>query len=128
MDEKHVTGGDVERSVSESNVGAVHAADIDQRILKHSHDADEAMKAFTEAHGEVAELDEETNRRLLRKIDWHLMPIMCAVYGLNYLDKTTISYASVMGMKTDIGLVGDDYQWLGERRLLAILPYWLYGI
>lgn len=39
---------------------------------------------------------------------------MCVVYGLNYLDKTTLSYASVMGMKKDIGLVGDDYQWLGS--------------
>lgn len=40
--------------------------------------------------------------------------IMCIVYGLNYLDKTTISYASVMGIKGDINLVGDDYQWLGS--------------
>lgn len=40
--------------------------------------------------------------------------IMCIVYGLNYLDKTTISYASVMGIQDDIGLVGDNYQWLGS--------------
>lgn len=40
--------------------------------------------------------------------------IMCVVYGLNYLDKTTLSYASIMGLKQDIGLVGDNYQWLGS--------------
>lgn len=28
--------------------------------------------------------------------------------------ETTISYASVMGMKKDLRLVGDDYQWLGS--------------
>jgi len=39
---------------------------------------------------------------------------MCIVYGLNYLDKTTISYASVMGIQQDIGLVNDNYQWLGS--------------
>jgi hypothetical protein len=83
-----------------------------QRILAHSHDADEAMKAF-EA-GEVIEIDEATNKRLLRIIDWHLLPLLCVVYGLNYLDKTTLSYASIMGIKKDIGLVGDDYQWLGQ--------------
>lgn len=82
-----------------------------QRVLEHSHDADEAMKAF-EA-GEIIEIDEATNKRLLRIIDWHLLPLMCTVYGLNYLDKTTLSYASIMGIKTDIGLIGDDYQWLG---------------
>lgn len=39
---------------------------------------------------------------------------MCLVYGLNYLDKTTISYASVMGIQKDINLKGDDYQWLSS--------------
>jgi len=65
---------------------------------------------------------------------------MCVVYGLNYLDKTTISYASVMGMKKDIGLVGNDYQWLGSmfyfgyiaweyptNRLLQRLPIGKYS-
>jgi hypothetical protein len=44
---------------------------------------------------------------------------MCIVYGLNYLDKTTLSYASVMGIsepktKGGIDLVGDQYNWLGS--------------
>ena len=41
------------------------------------------------------------------------------VYGLNYLDKTTLSYASIMGIKKDIHLVGDNYQWLGFVLLLC---------
>ena len=87
------------------------SADV-EKVIAHSHDADEAMKAF--ASGEIIEIDEATNKRLLRTIDWHLMPIMCIVYGINYLDKTTISYASIMGLKTDLHLVGDNYQWLGK--------------
>ena len=82
-----------------------------QKILAHSHDADEAMKAFV--NGEVVEIDHATNKRLLRIIDFRMMPLMCVIYGMNYLDKTTLSYASIMGIKTDIHLVGDDYQWLG---------------
>ncbi|KKY29234.1 putative mfs allantoate [Phaeomoniella chlamydospora] len=72
-------------------------------ILEHSHDADEAMKAFEGRQGHI-EIDEATNKRLLRLIDWHLMPILCCVYGLNFLDKTTLSYASIMGIKDDIHL------------------------
>lgn len=49
------------------------SADV-EKIIKHSHDADEAMKAFAE--GEIVDIDEATNKRLLRIIDWHLMPIM----------------------------------------------------
>lgn len=48
---------------------------VTKQILKHSHDADAAMKAFEGREGEVIQIDEETNRRLLRKIDWNLMPV-----------------------------------------------------
>jgi len=53
------------------------------------------MRAFANNHGVSLEIDEATNRRLLRTIDWHLLPVMCIVYGLNYLDKTTISVSVI---------------------------------
>ena len=62
---------------------------VDPKLEKHAHDADEAMKAM---EGESVTIDEETNKRLLRIIDWHLMPIMCFVYGMNYLDSTAREY------------------------------------
>jgi ACS family allantoate permease-like MFS transporter len=92
-----------------------------EKILKHSHDADEAMKAFKS--GEIIEIDQATNKRLLKIIDRNLIPLMCIVYGLNYLDKTTLSYASVMGIKKDIHLVGDDYQWLGSMFYFGYLAW-----
>lgn len=122
---------------------------IDEKLLKHSHDADAAMKAYEGLDGQVLELTEEKRKALLRKIDWHLMPIMCVVYGLNYLDKTTLSYASIMGLKlppsenklkSGINLTGDQYQWLGSMfyfgylaweyptsRLLQVLPLGKYS-
>ncbi|KAI9036395.1 allantoate permease family MFS transporter [Aspergillus affinis] len=113
---------------------------VDPSLEKHAHDADEAMKAIQELQGESITLDAETNKRLLRIIDWHMMPIMCFVYGMNYLDKTTLSYASVMGLKPDLGLEGDQYQWLGSlfyfgylaweyptNRLLQLLPLGKYS-
>jgi ACS family allantoate permease-like MFS transporter len=78
----------------EKPVGASSAVDVEKvravnpTLEKHAHDADEAMKAFDGFQGEAIELDEATNRRLLRTIDWHMMPIMCFVYGMNYLDST----------------------------------------
>jgi len=45
-----------------------------EQILKHSHDADAALAAFQSYKGQVLEIDEATNKRLLRKIDWNLMP------------------------------------------------------
>lgn len=105
---------------------------VAEKILEHSHDADAALKAFASYEGSVIEIDKETNKRLLRKIDWHLMPVMCIVYGLNFLDKTTISYASVMGiklphsdnkLKSGINLTGDQYSWLGSMFYFGYLAW-----
>jgi ACS family allantoate permease-like MFS transporter len=72
-------------------------------VLKHadSNDADEALKIIQA--GETIILTPQDEKRLLRKIDLHIMPLLCLVYGLNYLDKTSISYASIMGFK--VGLI-----------------------
>lgn len=39
---------------------------------------------------------------------------------LNFLDKTCISYASVMGLKKDLGLQGQQYSWLGKFSVESI--------
>ncbi|KAJ6014974.1 hypothetical protein N7540_009565 [Penicillium herquei] len=109
---------DVEKSIDVSKQGHV-----DPTLEKHAHDADEAMKVLDELHGETIELDESTNRRLLKIIDWHMMPIMCCIYGMNYLDKTTLSYASIMGIKTDLNLARDQYQWLSSLFYFGYLAW-----
>jgi ACS family allantoate permease-like MFS transporter len=108
----------VDISEKRASISSTQAA---KKILEHSNDADEAMKAYV--NGEVVEIDEATNKRLLRIIDWHLMPLLCLIYGLNYLDKTTLSYASIMGIKTDINLVGDGYQWLSSMFYFGYLAW-----
>lgn len=62
-------------ALAHAKEGDRHASVVAQNILKHSHDADAAFKAFADHQGAVLEIDEATNRRLLRKIDWHLMPV-----------------------------------------------------
>jgi hypothetical protein len=75
-----------EEHVQGSGEHKVKAADV---LRKASGiDGDEALKALELEEGEVITIDEETNRRLLRKIDWHVMPLLCVIYGLQYLDST----------------------------------------
>jgi ACS family allantoate permease-like MFS transporter len=49
--------------------------------------------------------------------------MLCVVYGLNFLDKTTLSYASIMGLQKDIGLKGDNYQWLGSMFYIGYIAW-----
>ncbi|KAF8855620.1 MFS general substrate transporter [Acephala macrosclerotiorum] len=61
-------------------------------------------------HGRV-EYTPEEEAAVRWKIDLCLMPILAITFGLQYLDKVTISYAAVYGMRTDLHLVGTHYPW-----------------
>lgn len=46
-----------------------------------------------------------------------------AVYFLQSLDKTALSYAAVFGLIEDTNLVGDEYSWLGAIVYVAQLVW-----
>lgn len=60
------------------------------------------------------------NRRILRKIDLVILPILLTVYFLQGLDKATLAYASVFGLITDTNLQGEEYSWLGSIVYVAL--------
>ena len=59
-------------------------------------------------------IDPAEERRLVRKIDWRVMPFICITYLVTYIDKATIGYAAVFNLQTDLNLVGTQYSWLGS--------------
>ncbi|KAH8800890.1 major facilitator superfamily domain-containing protein [Xylogone sp. PMI_703] len=63
----------------------------------------------------------EDDRRILRRIDLTILPILLVVYFLQQLDKSTLSYASVFGIIKDAHLHGQDYSWLGSIVYIAQL-------
>jgi ACS family allantoate permease-like MFS transporter len=73
--EKHSFDPEGDNKTSDPVADAIRNGSLDKKILEHSHDADDAMKAFQESQGQVIEIDAATNKRLLRRIDWNLMPV-----------------------------------------------------
>ena len=63
---------------------------------------DKEIQAYA-AHGQV-EIDEETNRRLKKLIDRRVLVIMICTYFLQALDKGTMSFSAIMGIKKDANL------------------------
>ncbi|BFZ59824.1 Allantoate permease [Saitoella coloradoensis] len=105
----------------EHGIGEVYDPESLKPPSSSSGDADEAL-AYIRNTANV-EIDERTNKRLLKLIDRNIMPIMCLIYCLQFLDKTSISYASVMGLRTDTHLVGQEYSWLGSVFYLGYLAW-----
>ena len=71
--------------------------------------------------GRTIVLTPENNRRVLRKIDLYVLPVVLGTYFLQALDKATLAYSSVFGLVEDTKLVGHQYSWLGAVVYLAQL-------
>lgn len=101
--------------------------------LEALQDADEAL-FFLQNHPSPAEIAEAGSailedpvqlKKLVKKIDLTIAPLLAAVYFLQFLDKTTLSYTAVMGIRTDTHLKGQDYSdlsmlfYIGTQALLS---------
>ena len=43
-----------------------------------------------------------------------ILPYLAVCYCFFYIDKTTLSYAAIFGIKEDLKLVGKEYSWLSS--------------
>ncbi|EJT98403.1 MFS general substrate transporter [Dacryopinax primogenitus] len=112
---------EVEKAPSAEDEGRI-SKDVEAHISVRLDDGDEALKIVLEEEGSVSMTPEE-EAALLRKIDWHILPLLCIVYGLQYWDKTTLSYSSIMGIQTATHLVGQQYSWLGSIFYFGYLAF-----
>lgn len=69
----------------------------------------------------VIEISEAENTRLRKMIDKRVLVVMMSVYLLQALDKGTMTFASIMGIKLDANLQGQEYSWLTTCIYITIL-------
>lgn len=68
----------------------------------------------TEQGDEQFDTNSATARKVLRKIDFWIIPLLFITYNLNFMDKTILSSASVFGLSKDTGLKGQEYSWVSS--------------
>lgn len=61
-----------------------------------------------------AEFTAEEAKKVLRKVDIQILPLLIVIYTLQYLDKNSINFAEVYGLQAGTGLHGQDYSWLSK--------------
>lgn len=62
-------------------------------------------------------------KKLVRKIDLMILPYLAVCYAFFYIDKTTLSYAAIFGIKDDLDLVGTEYSWLSSIFYFGFLAW-----
>ncbi|UDD63573.1 hypothetical protein AFCA_010834 [Aspergillus flavus] len=58
-----------------------------------------------------ASYSDEEEKAVVRKIDMIILPFLCFVFFLQYLDKQSLSYAGVFGLMGDLNLTSSQYSW-----------------
>lgn len=65
--------------------------------------------------------EDANERRVVRKFDRHILPILCAAFFLQFMDKSILNYAAVMGIQKELGLRGNDFSWAGTAFNLSFV-------
>jgi MFS family permease len=108
----HLTDTDVEGYDEHKKVVTEAGGVIEVREAKL---AEEAMIAETE-------FSETDYKKLLRKVDFILLPLMWWCYGIQQTDKTGLGTMNLYGVQASTGMVGNQYS------LLTVVFYVAYAL
>jgi hypothetical protein len=79
------------------------------------HDAKLAAKdidpAMAVAGDEVLHFSPEEEALVLRKVDCYILPLMCWIYAIQFADKISLNYTSLMGIRDDTHLDPNSQQY-----------------
>ncbi|KAI0884177.1 major facilitator superfamily domain-containing protein [Annulohypoxylon maeteangense] len=100
-----VDGGGFEHVENDSKPKVT--AKINQRHEEMYH---EALRQYPDDDA----IDKESEKRLKRKLDRRILPLLGVCYFFYYVDKTTLSYAAIFGIQSDLHLKGAEYSWLSS--------------
>lgn len=105
LDDSPVRKTSVLRSISGSHAGKTkgkgNKAEEIARIDKLATAPGVTLESF-------AHLDE---KKILRKMDWHLIPMLALLYLLSFLDRGNIGNAKIEGLQETLGMTNAQYNW-----------------
>ncbi|KAH8732126.1 major facilitator superfamily transporter [Phaeosphaeriaceae sp. PMI808] len=94
-------------------LGDVQNLDISSTFLNENNITSEYLAELVN--------DQEKNRRLVRKIDLIVLPLLAGTYVLQYIDKQALSYAAVFDLFSSTSVTQTQYSWFGSIFYFAYL-------
>ncbi|KAF1988039.1 MFS general substrate transporter [Aulographum hederae CBS 113979] len=67
-----------------------------------------------------------TERKLVNKIDWRVIPFLCILYLLAFLDRVNIANANIFGLSEELGI--EDTNKYNTALVIFFVPYILFEI
>ncbi|RGP70225.1 hypothetical protein FSPOR_4125 [Fusarium sporotrichioides] len=60
-------------------------------------------------------------KAVLRKLDWHILPLLFLVYTFSNLDRSNLGNARLAGLPQSVNLEGKRYDWLGTAFYISYI-------
>lgn len=70
-------------------------------------------------------IDKEAERKLMMKLDLHVMPMISLLYMLAFVDRINIGNARIQGLEKDLGMKGTDFN---VALFVFFIPYILFEV
>jgi hypothetical protein len=102
-----------ESSEKDNATDVVEASPVDHLEYNAGDGNDEGLPSY----------DPAETQKVLRKIDWRLLPTLALLYLLAFLDRGNLGNAKVAGMADDLHLTGTQY----NLAATVLCPPWLLG-
>ncbi|PNP78583.1 hypothetical protein FNYG_08062 [Fusarium nygamai] len=104
------------------------ASDREDKINIPAQDPDAKMGETLSLQGSMQIAEEGVDnhyrgQKVLRRIDLCLMPLLLVSYTLQFLDKQSLNFASIMGIIDDLDLVGSRYSWCSSAFYFGYLAF-----
>ncbi|SPO06440.1 related to putative tartrate transporter [Cephalotrichum gorgonifer] len=82
---------------------------VDDKEVNTLHVEDGKVSTMTAEERFVSSFPEKRKKKLLRKMDLHILPCLISLYLMSYIDRANIGNAKIEGMSQDLGLTGSQY-------------------
>ncbi|KAL2845857.1 major facilitator superfamily domain-containing protein [Aspergillus pseudoustus] len=79
--------------------------------IRHVHIEESVWVEPSKEANTAVTIDPEAERKVVRKLEHVIMPLMATVYFFQYLDKQSINYAAVFDLRKDLQLSGSESSW-----------------
>lgn len=97
-------------SITQSEIQDLDATEV---FLRENHISNEFLQELLQ--------DEAAQKRLVRKVDLVLLPLLCGTYLLQYIDKQAMAYAAVFDLFTTTSVTQSQYSWFASIFYFAYL-------
>ncbi|KAI6113439.1 MFS general substrate transporter [Pisolithus croceorrhizus] len=106
--------------MSSESTGGIVKDEKRNGIAVSSKEVDTAAQL---AAGLSGTLDPKEALRIRKKIDKHILPLMCMLFVVEFMDKTALGNSAVLGIETATNLTANQYNWLGTIFYLSCLLF-----